>query len=713
MKKKELIRRVALYAGLSKKKSAIIIQSLFETIEDSLEKGENVTFRNFGVFKQEKKNERRFYSISTREIEVLPEHTIVKFVPSKRLKKTTNNVLHKNKEPQVVVCSSSNRKDRVLSKGIHSSYEGRGLNVPVSKKNIGRRRTENTSELHDNQFEYIGSVNYNFYFGEKDHTTFPAIKTPAKDTPILKWYKSHKNAVVGVSEPLLLAEVQKLCEKHKGLYLLDKIALPIKNREYSYRPDIALYWEKYNICIDIEIDETYDICSHKPLHYIGCSDDNLRDTYFTRNGWCVIRYSENQVLHHLSEVIRHLESIIIWLTGGDITNYNLFEETRWTYEDAEKKAKLGFREKELEIESKPDSPCISGIDIESSNTIFRKPDKDILPKEKEYPHDLIIESQLNYALNSNARYLRITEKNGCQWILEKENIQKGIDDGNMYISGNNPITPVRSSYKYEFRTIEQLQPISSLFTDEYWSLNGHIPATSILVKAATSGSPIWIKYKNSQGEKSERFICNMCLFLNSIAAQTPFTDLGTIANHSRNWRTYIWGLCSIRNEFRQFACDDRLLEVKIVNCHNNFLFPKVYESSLAELVMNPKSYRLYFFESVDYLLGIMPDNERMSLLTQGNIANYEVIKGNINKAVELYQSIPYDEIMGESEDKTYLWGNVCMEDIDSFINDFKKEEDNGSNYDIVPSKIVKNFTEVKSMLIQAGWEWQETGSETK
>ena len=205
----------------------------------------------------------------------------------------------------------------------------------------------------------------------------------------------------------------------------------------------------------------------------------------------------------------------------------------------------------------------------------------------------------------------------------------------------------------------------------------------------------------------------MCLFLNSIAAQTPFTDLGTIAHHSRNWRTYIWGLCSIRNEFRQFACDDRLLEVKIVNCHNNFLFPKVYESSLAELVMNPKSYRLYFFESVDYLLGIMPDNERMSLLTQGNIANYEVIKGNINKAVELYQSIPYDEIMGESEDKTYLWGNVCMEDIDSFINDFKKEEDNGSNYDIVPSKIVKNFTEVKSMLIQAGWEWQETGSETK
>ena len=45
MKKKELIRRVALHAGLPKKKSAIIIQSLFETIEDSLEKGENVTVK--------------------------------------------------------------------------------------------------------------------------------------------------------------------------------------------------------------------------------------------------------------------------------------------------------------------------------------------------------------------------------------------------------------------------------------------------------------------------------------------------------------------------------------------------------------------------------------------------------------------------------------------------------------------------------------------
>ena len=705
MKKKEFIKRVASLTGFSKKKSAIIIQSLLSVIKCSLGKGENVTFRDFGVFKQDKKSERRFYNISTQEVEVLPERTIAKFIPSKRLKKITNNVLCKNDEPQFAVSSSSIRKDRVQRKEVRQSYDGRGLNVPVSEKNIGKRRTENTSEFHDNQFEYIGVVNFNFYFGEKDHTTFPTIKTPAKGTPILKWYESHKSAVVGVTEPLLLAEVQKLCKKHKGLTLLERVALPIQNREYSYRPDIALYWENYNICIDVEIDETYDICSHKPLHYIGCSD-NLRDTYFTRNGWCVIRYTENQVLHHLSGVIRHLESVITWLIGGNSTNYDLFEETRWTYEDAEKKAELGLREKELEIENIPPSSYCRDIVIEPSNIIFLKPDRDILPKDKEYPHDLIIESQLNYALNSNAKYLRITEKNGYQWILEKEKIQKGINEGNMYISGNNPIIPILSSHKYEFHTIEQLQPISSLFTDKHWSLNGHISATSTLVKAATSGSPIWIRYKNSQGEKSERFICNMCLFLNSIAAQTPFTDLGTIANDKNNWRTYIWGLCSIRNEFRQFACDDRLLEVKIVNCNNNFLFPKVYENSLAELVMNPEKYRLHFFESVDYLLRIMPDDEKRSLLTQGNIANYEVIKGNINKAVELYQNIPYNVVIGKSEEDTYLWGEVCMEDIDNFIRDWSEREDGDYDYDITPSKLVENFKKTKSLLIQAGWNWK-------
>ena len=46
------------------------------------------------------------------------------------------------------------------------------------------------------------------------HTSYPTVKTPLKGTNILGWYKSNKEAIVGVSEPLLVAEVEKLCQKY-------------------------------------------------------------------------------------------------------------------------------------------------------------------------------------------------------------------------------------------------------------------------------------------------------------------------------------------------------------------------------------------------------------------------------------------------------------------------------------------------------------------
>ena len=166
---------------------------------------------------------------------------------------------------------------------------------------------------------------------------------------------------MGASEPLLVAEIDKLCKKYDGLVLLDKVAIPIKNREYSYRPDIALCWPQHNIYVDIEIDEPYDICSHKPTHYIGCSD-NLRDKYFIRNGWCVVRYSENQILHHINEVTLHLEYVLNWLSRNSKRNYTLFEESRWSYDEAIQMAYSSQREKSIGVnETQPISIKINNI----------------------------------------------------------------------------------------------------------------------------------------------------------------------------------------------------------------------------------------------------------------------------------------------------------------------------------------------------------------
>lgn len=704
MKKKELIKIISSRTGFSIKKSTEILNSFMEVIKDSLKEGEKITLSSFGSFKLAIEDERMFHNISTKKVETLPKRTKLKFVPFKQLKEAIDNPqksLQDNDFGGAVVMDKAPESESLTS---DIKIKDHGKKVSPSTKNVGKRRNEDTSEFHDNKFEYIGFVDYDIYFGENDHTLFPSVKTPCKGTKILKWYKSHKDAVVGVSEPLLVAEVEKLCQKYTGLTLLEKVAIPIKNREYSYRPDFALYWDKFNICIDIEIDEPYDICSHKPLHYIGCSD-NLRDTYFTRNGWCVIRYSENQVLNHLSEIIKHLEFVINWLSQNTHPNYDLFDENRWTFDEASQMAQSIQREKNLGIEENQILSVESNQITDSSPVVFIKPDIDILPEQTELSHDSMIEAQLNYALASNVQHVRITDINGYQWILERDTIQKGKDEGDIYFTGNNPITPALSSSKYKLKTISQIEAFSTLFTKDDWKSGDISSVKSILIKAASKGSPLWIKYRNSQGEYSERFLSNICLFLNYIEAEKPFTDLGTIADPQINWRTYILGLCSIRNEFRQFACDDRLLEVKIINCNYNYIFPEVYENSLCELVMNPYKYSMHYVDRVDYLLSIMPEQEKNSLISKGNIANYEVVKGNINTAFDLYTSIPFDKIMLETENQKYLWGNVCIDDINKLIQIYQEENSANWDNDITPSKVVENFTKIKSMLIEYGWKW--------
>lgn len=704
MNKRELTKNISNKTGISIKRINYVVQSLLEIIKTSIEDGESVSLQNFGTFKLCQRKARNFYNIATRNIDVLPKQKIVRFVPHKKFKGiySVGNILTNVGTTHTLNCSTQITK--IINRSQSKYNPQRASSSIVSNSpNIGQRRSENTSEFHDNIFEYIGTVGYDFYLGESEHTLFPMVKTPIKGTKILKWYKSHKDAIVGASEPLLVAEIDKLCKKYDGLVLLDKVAIPIKNREYSFRPDIALCWPQHNIYVDIEIDEPYDICSHKPTHYIGCSD-NLRDKYFIRNGWCVVRYSENQILHHINEVTLHLEYVLNWLSRNSKRNYTLFEESRWSYDEAIQMAYSSQREKSIGVnETQPISIKINNI-VSSPDVVFIKPDNDILPEQIEDCHYSAITTQLDYALGSKSPYLRITRDCGYQFILETKTAEKSLDEEDIYISGTDPICPSMSSTKHRLSTISKIEPISKLDTGIHWKQGAPESVEYILVNAATNGSPIWIKYKNSQGDISERFLSNVTLFLDSIKPLVaPLTDLGTIANPKRNWRFYILGFCSIRNEFRQFACDSRLMEVKVLNCKYNYIASDVYQNSLAELIMDANNYKLHFYESVDYLLKIMPECEKNSLLSKGNIANYEVFKGNLDGAFDTYTSTPQNDIIENCEGKT--WMQVCINDIEQFINDYKDKSDSSYNYDIVPSKVVENFTKIKTMLIQAGWEW--------
>ena len=405
-----------------------------------------------------------------------------------------------------------------------------------------------------------------------------------------------------------------------------------------------------------------------------------------------------------------MEFVLNWLSEKSSKSHNLQEENRWTYDEAIQMAKSSKRENNLGLDEISTEPFEEDLVIDYKHDVLIKPEKDILPETGKHPHISTIETQLDYALASKAKYIKITDTSDRQWILEKETIKKRHEGDDIYITANNVIIPMLSSLKFRFSNTTQIESISDIYTEHHWKSGDASSKKQILITAATNGSPIWIKYKNSQGEESERYVCNLCLFLNNICAQEPFTDLGTIANPEINWRTYIFGYCSLRDEFRQFACDHRLLEIRILNCKGTYIYDKVYQRSLAELIMNPYNYRNDFFNRVDYLLAIMPTKEKESYLSIGYRANYETIKGNFEEAIKLYQSIPFEKeirFYNDDEEETHLWGELCKKDIETFIDEGEKRQDSEYDYDISPSKIVMNFSQIKSLLKNAGWNWDK------
>ena len=166
MKKKELIKNISSRTGFSIKKTTEILNSFMEVINDSLKGGENVSLSNFGAFKLGFKNERMFHNISTHKVEVLPKQTKIKFVPFKQLKEAIGNSeksLHYNDFTGTFVTDAYKVKtpnSKPLATEPRS--KGYGKNISPAIKNVGKRRTEDTSEFHDNKFEYIGVVHMTF-----------------------------------------------------------------------------------------------------------------------------------------------------------------------------------------------------------------------------------------------------------------------------------------------------------------------------------------------------------------------------------------------------------------------------------------------------------------------------------------------------------------------------------------------------------------------
>ena len=87
MKKSVLINEVAEKTGLSRKETELVINTMLDTIVETLKHKEAVSFLGFGSFETVKKNAREIYIPgTTRKVKVEAKYG-VRFKPGKTLKK--------------------------------------------------------------------------------------------------------------------------------------------------------------------------------------------------------------------------------------------------------------------------------------------------------------------------------------------------------------------------------------------------------------------------------------------------------------------------------------------------------------------------------------------------------------------------------------------------------------------------------------------------
>ena len=90
MTKADLIENVYLKTGFSKKESAEIVESVFDLIKSTLEKGEKIKIAGFGNFVVKEKSTRRGRNPQTGEEIEISSRRILTFKPSQVLKSSIN-----------------------------------------------------------------------------------------------------------------------------------------------------------------------------------------------------------------------------------------------------------------------------------------------------------------------------------------------------------------------------------------------------------------------------------------------------------------------------------------------------------------------------------------------------------------------------------------------------------------------------------------------
>ncbi|MDE6953346.1 MAG: HU family DNA-binding protein [Erysipelotrichales bacterium] len=90
MNKKELVDIVSQKKDLTKKDAEALVDTVFDTMIESILEGDKVLISGFGTFKVNARKERKGVSPKTKEMMIIPASKTVTFKPSNRLKDAMN-----------------------------------------------------------------------------------------------------------------------------------------------------------------------------------------------------------------------------------------------------------------------------------------------------------------------------------------------------------------------------------------------------------------------------------------------------------------------------------------------------------------------------------------------------------------------------------------------------------------------------------------------
>ena len=91
MTKTEIVNKISENTGISKKEVAIVVESLMETVKESLLKREHISLRGFGNFIIKRRAEKTARNIQKNTTVIIPAHDYPSFKPAKEFVEKMKN----------------------------------------------------------------------------------------------------------------------------------------------------------------------------------------------------------------------------------------------------------------------------------------------------------------------------------------------------------------------------------------------------------------------------------------------------------------------------------------------------------------------------------------------------------------------------------------------------------------------------------------------